>query len=164
MYCSIAFPLEVYQTFTYSVPESLENKLEPGMRVKASFGQRAQIGYCLETMLVLPSKPSYKLKAISDIVDNRPIFTPDLIKLITWISDYYLSPIGLCFKAAHPSETGFKRQQYCFVNENENLKNWPDIPIGGLSMMNFVTLPDSRQKKITIKKQQRMIKHSNTFY
>ena len=148
MYCSIAFPLEVYQTFTYSVPESLETKLEPGMRIKAPFGTRTQMGYCLECFPVLPSKLNYALKSISAVVDKKPIFTPDLIKLISWISDYYLAPIGICFRAAHPSETGFKRQEFCFVHENEDPKNWPDIPAGGLSMMNFVTLPELRQKKI----------------
>ena len=148
MYCSIAFPQEVYQTYTYSVPDSLSDKLKAGMRVKASFGSRAQIGYCLETMLVLPTKPTYKLKLISDVVDSAPIFSEDLIKLIKWISDYYLAPIGICFRAAHPSETGFKRQEFCFVREGEDHKNWPDVPMGGLSMMDFVTLPDALQKKI----------------
>ena len=148
MYCSIAFPLEVYQTYTYSVPESLSDKLKAGMRVKASFGSRAQIGYCIETMLVLSSKPSYKLKEISDVVDSTPIFSEDLIKLIKWISDYYLAPIGICFRAAHPSESGFKRQQFCFIQEGESPENWPDIPAGGLSMINFVSLPDLKQKKI----------------
>lgn len=148
MYCLLAFPLEVYQTFTYSVPESIEGKLEPGMRVKASFGSRTQMGYCVECFSVLPSKLNYSLKTISAIVDKNPIFTPNLIKLITWISEYYLAPIGLCFRAAHPSETGFKRQEFCFIADGEPQKNWPDIPAGGLSMLNFVSLSDSRQKKI----------------
>ncbi len=118
------------------------------MRIKAPFGARTQMGYCLECFPVLPSKLNYALKSISAVVDKKPIFTPDLIKLISWISDYYLAPIGICFRAAHPSETGFKRQEFCFVHENEDPKNWPDIPAGGLSMMNFVTLPELRQKKI----------------
>jgi primosomal protein N' (replication factor Y) (superfamily II helicase) len=148
MYCSIAFPQEVYQTYTYSVPESLSEKLSAGMRVKASFGSRAQIGYCIETMSVLPSKPSYKLKAISEVVDTAPIFTPDLIKLIIWISDYYLAPIGICFRAAHPSEAGFKRQEFCFIAKDEDPDNWPDVPQGGLSMMKFLDLSETRQKEL----------------
>ncbi|MEA2076832.1 MAG: primosomal protein N' [Candidatus Marinimicrobia bacterium] len=148
MYCSIAFPQEVYQTFTYSVPDSLADILKPGMRVKAPFGPRNQIGYCVECLLVLPSKPSYTLKSISEIVDRQPIFTKELIKLITWISGYYLAPIGICFKAAHPSETGFKRQEFCFVSPDEERSNWPDILSGGLSMLDFVSLPDIKQGEI----------------
>ncbi|MCK4530682.1 MAG: DEAD/DEAH box helicase family protein, partial [Candidatus Marinimicrobia bacterium] len=81
-------------------------------------------------------------------VDNAPIFSEDLIKLIKWISNYYLAPIGICFRAAHPSETGFKRQEFCFVSEGEDHNKWPDVPISGLSMMDFVTLPEIRQQKI----------------
>lgn len=140
--------MEVYQTFTYVVPDDLAEKLKPGMRVKAPFGSRNQIGYCTECLSVLPSKPSYSLKSISDIVDIHPIFTPELIRLISWISDYYLAPVGLCFRAAHPSETGFKRQQFCFVSDDANPGDWPDVPLGGLSMLDFVSLPADTQKKI----------------
>jgi primosomal protein N' (replication factor Y) len=148
MYCTLAFPQEVYQTYTYSVPEELTPNLQPGMRVKASFGSRAQIGYCIDCFPVLPSKPSYNLKSISAIVDTEPVFTKELIQLINWIADYYLAPIGMCFRAAHPSETGFKRTQFCFVKNAEDQSNWTDIPQGGLSMLSFYDLPQERQKEI----------------
>lgn len=150
MYCSIAFPQEVYQTFTYLIPDDMAGILKPGMRVKAPFGPRNQIGYCTECLQVLPAKPSYTLKKISGIVDKQPIFTPALIKLITWISDYYLAPIGMCFKAAHPTETGFKRQEFCFVSPEEDPQDWPDVPAGGLSMLAFVSLPGEVQDKLKI--------------
>ena len=148
MFCSIAFPQEVYQTYTYAVPDELAAKLQAGMRVKAPFGSRNQIGYCTEVLEALSPKPSYALKNITAILDKLPIFNEELIKLITWISEYYLAPIGICFRAAHPSETGFKRQQFCFVKEAEDKTNWPDIPNGGLSMLDFVSLPAEAQEKI----------------
>ncbi len=148
MYCSLAFPQEVYQTYTYKVPDELAQKLKPGMRVKASFGSRAQLGYCLDIFDVLPSKSAYKLKSISEILDTSPIFTEELIKLIIWMSDYYLAPIGICCRAAHPSEAGFKKTQYCFVHEDEDTVNWPEIPAGGLSMMAFLKLSEARQKEL----------------
>lgn len=148
MYCSLAFAQEVYQTYTYIVPDDLSEKLKPGMRVNASFGSRSQIGYCLDIFNVLPAKPAYKLKSISDVVDTTPIFTEELIKLITWISDYYLAPIGICCRAAHPSEAGFKKTQFCFVRESEDASKWPEIPAGGLSMLAFLDLPFKRQKEL----------------
>lgn len=148
MYCTIAFPADVYQTFTYRVPEALREKLQPGVRVKAPFGPRAQLGYCLECFDGLPEKPAYTLKSIENIFDDKPLFTPALIKLLLWISDYYLAPPGLCFRAAHPSEIGFKRQEYCFVAPHENPEKWPEIPAGGLSQRDFTTLPETRQKAL----------------
>jgi len=148
MFCNIAFPQEVYQTYTYAIPDGLAAKLQPGMRVKAPFGSRNQIGYCTEVLKELSPKPSYALKHITDILDKQPIFTKELIKLITWISDYYLAPIGICFRAAHPSEAGFKRQQFCFVKDSENMNDWPEISPGGLSMLDFVSLSADAQEKI----------------
>ncbi len=148
MYCSIAFPSEVYQTFTYCVPEAASVRLRPGMRVKAPFGARSQVGYCVECFPVLPSKPAYHIKTIDGVLDKEPLFTEPLITLIRWISDYYLAPPGLCFKAAHPSEIGFKKQTYCFVSKQEDPQNWPDIPETGLSMLDFYDLSEERQKAV----------------
>ena len=148
MYCSLAFPQDVYQTYTYKVPEEFAEKLKPGMRVNASFGARAQIGYCLDVFSVLPAKPAYNLKSISNVIDSSPIFSKELIKLIKWIADYYLAPIGMCCRAAHPSEAGFKRTQYCFIKNAEDRENWPEVPEGGLSMLAFLSLPETRQKEL----------------
>jgi primosomal protein N' (replication factor Y) (superfamily II helicase) len=150
MYCSIAFPGEIYQTFTYRVPEHLERSLQPGMRVKAPFGARSQLGYCTECYSVLPSKPPYALKSIESIFDTKPLFSEALIRLIRWISDYYLAPPGLCFRAAHPSEIGYKRQQYCFVSSGEDPAGWPEIPQSGLSVSDFFDLSEARRKELKL--------------
>ena len=148
MYCSLAFPSDIYQTFTYRVPDEIQDALQPGMRVKAPFGPRAQVGYCIKCFPVLPAKPGYAIKSINSILDDKPLFTESLIKLIRWISEYYMAPIGLCFRAAHPSEIGFKRQEYCFVADGEDPGIWPDIPETGLSMLNFFDLSKERQKAV----------------
>ncbi|MDX9778404.1 MAG: primosomal protein N' [bacterium] len=148
MYCTIAFPADVYQTFTYREPEALREKLHPGVRVKAPFGPRAQLGYCLECFEILPEKPGYALKSIESIFDEKALFTPALIKLLRWISEYYLAAPGLCFRAAHPSEIGFKRQEYCFVAPHEDSAKWPEIPAGGLSQLDFTALPEARRKAL----------------
>ncbi|MDZ7796288.1 MAG: hypothetical protein U5N56_04225 [Candidatus Marinimicrobia bacterium] len=62
MYCSIAFPNKIYRTFTYQVPDELQDVLQAGMRVKASFGARSQIGYCIDRFGSLAEKPSYTIK------------------------------------------------------------------------------------------------------
>lgn len=148
MYCNIAFPVEIYQTFTYRVPPALWEKLKPGMRVKAPFGARAQLGYCVECLTELREKPKYTLKSIESIFDEKPLFTAPLIRLLRWISDYYLAPPGLCFKAAHPSEIGFKRQEYCFVAPHEDAEKWPEIPPEGLSALDFTALSEERRKAV----------------
>jgi primosomal protein N' (replication factor Y) len=148
MFCSVAFPGEIYQTFTYRVPEHLEASLQPGMRVKAPFGARSQLGYCTECYSVLPPKPPYAIKSIESVFDTKVLFSDALIRLIRWISDYYLAPPGLCFRAAHPSEIGYKRQQYCFVSPGEDPDKWPEIPQSGLSVNDFFDLSEARRKEL----------------
>ncbi|MBW6457931.1 MAG: primosomal protein N', partial [FCB group bacterium] len=150
MYCSVAFPGEIYQTFTYRVPEHMERSLRPGMRVKAPFGARSQLGYCTECYSVLPSKPPYALKSIESVFDTQALFTDALIRLIRWISDYYLAPLGVCFRAAHPSEIGYKRQPYCFVSSGEDPVNWQEIPVSGLSVSAFFDLSEARRKALKL--------------
>ncbi|MDZ7820724.1 MAG: primosomal protein N' [Candidatus Marinimicrobia bacterium] len=148
MYCSIAFPNNVYKTFTYSVPEGMREDLRPGMRVKAPFGARSQIGYCVKCFSSLPGTSSYTIKAIEGVPDRKPLFTRALIRLITWISEYYMAPPGICFRAAHPSELGYKRVEYCFVSPEEDSGNWPEIPATGLSTLAFFDLPETRRKAV----------------
>ncbi|MDX9781130.1 MAG: hypothetical protein RBT66_08855, partial [bacterium] len=148
MYCNIAFPADIHQTFTYRIPDALREKIRPGVRVKAPFGPRAQLGYCLECLETLPEKPAYPLKSIENVFDDKPIFSAALIKLLRWISEYYMAPPGLCFRAAHPSEIGYKRQEYCFVAPHEDPEKWPDIPPQGLSSLDFTGLPELRRKAV----------------
>ncbi|MCK4812438.1 MAG: hypothetical protein KAT14_00720, partial [Candidatus Marinimicrobia bacterium] len=71
MYCSLAFPSDIYQTFTYRVPDEIQDALQPGMRVKAPFGPRAQVGYCIKCFPVLPAKSGYTIKSINSILDDK---------------------------------------------------------------------------------------------
>lgn len=148
MYCSIAFPNKIHRTFTYHVPDEMQDNLQAGMRVKASFGSRSQIGYCIDCFESLAEKPSYTIKTLESVLDKKPLFNKELISLIKWISEYYLAPVGLCFRAAHPSELGYKRVEYCFVASGEDPGNWPEIPETGLSTRDFYGLPEERQKAI----------------
>ena len=44
-YIEVAIALPVYQTFTYSVPESFTDFMATGKRVLVPFGRRRETGY-----------------------------------------------------------------------------------------------------------------------
>ena len=52
----------------------------------------------------LNTKSSFagKLKEIDDLVDDLPIITQELWKLIQWMSEYYVTPLGQVGKAVLP--------------------------------------------------------------
>ncbi|HBY57049.1 MAG TPA: primosomal protein N' [Candidatus Atribacteria bacterium] len=73
--------------FHYHIPENLRRDISWGARVLVPFKNKVVTG-CVVGFL---QKTAIKnLKDISQLVDVKPLLTPDIIKLTQWISDYYL--------------------------------------------------------------------------
>ena len=89
---AVATPLR--RSFDYLLPRSLEH-LQParGCRVRVPFGARSQIGIVLD-IVESSDVPSAKLKPVTDVLDDQPLLTPDIMALLTWAATYYQHPIG----------------------------------------------------------------------
>ena len=100
---SIVFAEPPYGPFHYRIPERLVETIAAGMRVKVPLGKsnRLVLGYCIsiETIQSVPSL----LKEIHEPVDHEPLCTGNLLKLIQWMSRYYLVPMGQVFEAVVPA-------------------------------------------------------------
>jgi len=102
-YVNIVFSIPLDKSFSYLVPEELRHRAKVGMRVLAPFGKAEK-----ETegviVGVLDEKPEVsQLKEITDILDNEPFFSDDILKLTKWIGEYYLSTWGEALKCATPA-------------------------------------------------------------
>jgi len=100
MFADVAFPISGFQTFTYKIPKELAQDVQIGSRVKVQFGPRKTHG--IVTGLKKTSTFSGKIKPVSGLVDDLPIMTPQLWKLIQWMSEYYVAPLGQVGKAVLP--------------------------------------------------------------
>ena len=100
MFVEVAFPISGFQTFTYKISKQLRQKIQIGSRVKAPFGPKAAQGIVIK----INHSTSFhgKIKDISGLVDDISIMTPELWKLINWISDYYFTPLGQVAKTVFP--------------------------------------------------------------
>ena len=98
-YIDVAVALPVFGTFTYRVPENLQNDVSTGKRVLVPFGRRRVTGYVLG-----PGKSCghTEIKFVQEVLDHRPLFPATLIPFFNWISAYYLHPIGEVIKSALP--------------------------------------------------------------
>jgi len=102
----IAVPLPLRDSFTYSVPDDLAEKLALGARVKVPFGRRKLVGY----VLGFPESTELKrLKDIEAVLDVPPLLTPELLELGRWIARYYACTIGEALRAVLP--TGAQRKR-----------------------------------------------------
>jgi len=97
MFAEVALSISTFQSFTYKIPSDLISNPQIGLRVKVPLGNRSVIG----VIISINKNANYDgdIKFVSEIIDDVPILTKDLWELITWISYYYITPIGKVFNA-----------------------------------------------------------------
>ena len=101
MYVDVILPLPLEGLFTYSVPETLEEKIGERRRVLVPLGKSKT--YTAIAVNIHDNKPDFDCKPILEVIDDKPILLPEQLRLWQWIADYYLSPLGDVYKAALPA-------------------------------------------------------------
>ncbi|HYC54316.1 MAG TPA: primosomal protein N' [Candidatus Binatia bacterium] len=77
---------------TYAVPEALAESVRPGVRVMVPLGPRRVTALVIGTAEEAPQ--GVQCRAILSLLDDCPIVTDKLLKLLEWMADYYLSSLG----------------------------------------------------------------------
>ena len=114
-FAQVILPLPLYSSFTYSVPEELEEEIEVGSRVLVQFGSKNYYSGIVESVHTV-SPIGYAVKPILSVLDNYPLVRYPQLKFWYWISEYYLCSIGEVYKAAVPS--GLKIESETIVTLN----------------------------------------------
>jgi len=91
MFVTVAVNIPTEKTFTYSVPEALQQEVAIGKRVLVPFGKRRLTGYIVE---VSDLRPCDEIKEIKEVLDPEPLFNEEDLKFYRWISQYYIYPLG----------------------------------------------------------------------
>lgn len=87
----VLLEVNLNKTFHYCVPENLRDQISIGARVLIPFRDKVTTG-CIVGFL---RKTNIKnLKSILQLVDKKPLLTPQIIKLTQWISNYYICSWG----------------------------------------------------------------------
>lgn len=109
MKADVLFPINA-GAFTYLVPEELEAKIKIGVRVLAPFKRGKQAGIVVGVDKTHPApsfakgtKKAIILKSIEAVLDDEPFLPENLLNIIQWIGQYYISTSGLALKNAVPS-------------------------------------------------------------
>ena len=100
-YAQIVLPIPVDNAFTYAIPEDIAEMIQPGVQVIAPVGERLMGGIVLSMATEAP-KSDYEIKPIADMVDPEPFVGEDLLKLLEWISGYYICHLGEAFRLINP--------------------------------------------------------------
>jgi len=97
----VAVGAPVRGTFTYEVED--DTRLAPGQRLLVPFGRRKAIGFHLGPAA---AEPAGELRFVDAILDDVPVFPPDVLQLIRFAADYYLYPLGEALRTALPPDLG----------------------------------------------------------
>ena len=73
--------------FDYRIPEAIASKLAIGSRVTVPLRNRETQGTIID--FIDHEEPPRGLRDVAALIHQRPILTPNLLKLGTWMADYY---------------------------------------------------------------------------
>ncbi|HEX9253735.1 MAG TPA: primosomal protein N', partial [Ignavibacteriaceae bacterium] len=117
MFVEVVFPLPFRKAFTYSVPKDLQEFTKVGVRAVAPFGKRTLSGFIIN----IPASISLnkdEVKPITDILDDKPIFTNKTLKFYEWLSEYYLCSLGEALKLLVPQGTDVETKRKIIVDKD----------------------------------------------
>ncbi len=101
-YTDVLIPLPLNTLFTYKLTDAEAAYLKQGMRVSVPFGKRKL--YTGIVISVHTNAPiNYETKPIDCVIDDAPMVTVQQLKLMDWVSKYYMSNFGDVLRAAMPS-------------------------------------------------------------
>ncbi len=88
----VALPVPLPRTFDYLLPEG--GVAKAGCRVRVPFGKQQERVGIVVSVSDHSELPLDELKSVIEILDNEPIFSPSIWRLLLWAADYYHHPLG----------------------------------------------------------------------
>lgn len=102
LFVDVLLPLNLDNTFTYRVPQELNEEVVIGKRVTVPFGKKKVMAGIIFDIKETPPE-RYEAKYLFDVVDNEPIVTEKQLTFWKWVAHYYLCSIGQVYNAAMPA-------------------------------------------------------------
>ena len=105
LYCDVALPVPLDQTFTYSV-----NGVVPvvGARVLVPFSGQRLMGVVVKVHEDAPAE-GFEIKPVQQVLDAAPLLPDELMELARWIAAYYVAPLGEVLRGTLPLAAEVKR-------------------------------------------------------
>lgn len=89
------------KTFSYLIPDEMRDKIQVGQAILVPFGRQGGVNaFVVGFGDYLPE--GIKAKKISRILDEKPLFSLDYLKLLEWVANYYCSDFVTVLNMAIP--------------------------------------------------------------
>ena len=124
LFADVILPLPLPGTFTYAIPDTLQDSVGVGSRVYVQFGRKKFYTAIVARTHDIPPE-GYEVKEIDQLLDSESVIRYPQLKLWNWMADYYLCSLGDVYKAAIPA--GMKIESETSVSLNPNYD--PETPV-----------------------------------
>ncbi len=89
------------RTFSYAIPEFMKSRIKIGQALLVPFGRQGAVNaFCVGFSNYMPE--GIKAKNIIKIVEEKPLFTSEYLKLLEWVANYYCTDLITVLNAAIP--------------------------------------------------------------
>lgn len=89
------------KTFSYLIPDEMKDKIQIGQAILVPFGRQGLINaFCVGFSDYIAG--DFKVKKISKILDETPLFSIDYLNLLEWVANYYCCDLVTVLNAAIP--------------------------------------------------------------
>lgn len=118
-FAEILLPLPLKGTYTYRIPQDLNDEVGRGVRVVVQFGRRKfYTGIVLRTSIVPPK--GYEAKYIYDVIDQEAVIDDRTLGFWNWVAKYYMCEPGEVMNAALPG--GLKIESETVIIPNDEFQ------------------------------------------
>jgi len=114
LWAEIILPLALPQTYTYTIPFHLIDKVKPGCRAEVELKNKKYAGV-IKT--ILDKQPPYQTKSIINVLDDEPILYPQQLQLWQWMAQYYMCSEGEVMAAALPAHFKLSSETILLYND-----------------------------------------------
>ena len=107
--------------YTYAVPEGMRDKIQEGCRVKVSFGHGLRQGM---VMHLSKTEDVSGLKEISQLIDNKPVLTPELLSLGEFVKERCYCTYFDAYTAMLPTGLSVKLTYSYGIDKNTDISGF----------------------------------------
>jgi primosomal protein N' (replication factor Y) len=116
LFVEVILPLAISKNYTYRVPFELNDAVTTGKRVVVQFGKSKLYTAIVAAIGETPPE-KYEAKYLIEILDDRPVVTPQQLEFWHWLADYYMCTVGEVMNAALPSALKLASETRIILNK-----------------------------------------------
>ena len=102
MAARVLFDLSLDRSFDYLIPDVLLDKVAEGVKVNVTFGNSRKLRKAV-VVAVVPAPKRDDFKEIHSVCEEAPVIPPSLLKLGSWIAEYYCCPRDVAMRCLLPA-------------------------------------------------------------